>query len=344
MDQNNILPAKFILANIYEYSFANPRNFNYIGIGSGPRHTKVEQFNQDVDQIIPKFLIDTISNPSKKDMTIRIVHIDNAFGRCIPFLHEYFASKSNSIGINFQFDDSEEMLIWRTDDHRIEIIFVITDIYHGNDEKFLTVNNYVDDTWFLEKMIETTLNNKNKIIMQEFSGQSFERTRPMLYNNYVNTDKKNLFLDNVLMDDSCHCGMNIAKYTPITKSNGNFYNFFAYSYEEMKNFIGTDEKINDILKNYFLTYYKNTLSKHHINYARKISGSTLMYNCLDYNESNTADEIMTILIRKLDDNIKTLDTLGFVTPDIFSKTREMFANYKTEDIHKWRITMGKMFD
>jgi hypothetical protein len=344
MDQNETVPAKFLLANIYEYSVAYPRDFNYIGIGSGPRFTKVSQFGPDVDQILPKFLIDTIRDPSKNEMTIRIVHIDNSFGRCIPFLHEYFAEKSNSIGLNFQFDDSEEMLIWRTEDHRIEIIFVSTNIYHGNNEKFLTVNNLVDDTWFLEKMIETTLHNKKKIIMQEFSGQTFERTKPLIYNNYVNTDKKDLFLDTVLMDDSCHCGMNIAQFNPLTKSNGNFYNFFAYSRDEMKSLIGTDPKINRILKDYFLKDYSNILNKHHINYTKKTKGESLMYSFPDYNESNTADEIMTILIRKLDDIIKILDAIGVVTPSIFSKTREMFANYKSEDVHKWRIAMGKMFN
>ena len=262
----------------------------------------------------------------------------------IPVLHEYFAWKSKLMGINFHFDDSEEMTIWRSEDHRIEIMFVLTYMYHGNDQKFLTVNNYTDDTWFLEKMVETTLHNKNKIVIMEFSGNSLERTRKIIYNNFMKSDKKNLFLDNVLMYDECHCGMGIDTYSPLLKQDGSFYQFPLYEYDDMTSLIGTDSRITNILKNYFLSDYKTTLSKHHINYTRKFNGDVLMYNFPEYSENSSPDEIMSVLITNLKKRIQIMDLLQFVTPSIMDLLNEFFTNYKSYDVHKWRITMNKMFD
>jgi hypothetical protein len=349
MAQNDILPAKFLLAPIYEYSVANPRDYNYVAIGSGPQnepihYADITKFTPAQDQILPKFLIDEIQNPEKKDRTFRIVHIEKRFIDFIPFLHEYFAWKSKLMKINFQYDDSEEMTIWRSEDHRIEIMFVCTYMYHGNDHQFLSVNNYTDDTWFLEKMVETTLHNNNKIVIMEFSGNTLERTRKILYNNYMMSPKKQMFLDNVLMYDECHCGMGIDTYSPLLKSNGSFYQFPLYNYNEMKALIGTDYRINDILKNYFLSDYKTTLSKHHINYTRKVTGADLMYNFPEYNQSSSADEIMSVLIGKLSETIQIMETLGFVNDAIKNNIYELFNNYKSYDLHKWRITMNRMFD
>jgi hypothetical protein len=349
MNQNDILPAKFLLAPIYEYSVANPRDYNYIAIGSTPSmdanyYEDITKFTPSNDQILPKFLIDEIQNPEKKDRTFRIVHIDKRFAEFIPFLHAYFASKSKLMGMTFQYDDSEEMTIWRSEDHRIEIMFVCTYIYHGNDQQFLTVNSYTDDTWFLEKMVETTIHNKNKIVIMEFSGYPLDKTRMKIYNNYMNTENKNLFLANVLMNDEIHCGMGIDTYSPLLKHDGTYYQFPLYNYNDMKALIGTDDRINDILKNYFLSDYKNNLSKHHINYTRKFSGANLMYIFTEYNENSSPDEIMSILIIKLKETIQILDTFSFVTPSIMDQLNEFFTNYKSYDVHKWRIAMNKMFD
>jgi len=348
MAQNDILPAKFLLAPIYEYSVANPREYNFVGIGSGPtmnpqEYTDIRKFTSTQDQILPKFLIDEIQNPEKKDRTFRIVHIDRRFAEYIPFLHKYFAWKSKLMKISFEYDDSEEMHIWRSEDFRIEIMFVFTYMYHGKDLHSLTVNNFTDDTWFLDKMVDTTLHNKNKIVIMEFSGNTLEKTRRIIYNNTI-SEKKKMFLDNVLMYDECHCGINIVNYSPLLKPDGSFYQFPLYDYNEMTALIGTDSRITDILKNYFLSDYKTTLSKHHINYTRKLNSATLMYNFEEYNEYSSPDEIMSFLIANLKKKIQIMDLLQFVTPSIMEQFNDLFTNYKSYDVHKWRITMNKMFD
>jgi len=338
------LPAKFHLANIYEYSVANPREYNYIAIGSSPRTTILHQFTPKIDQLLPQFLVDDIINPSKRERTFRIVHIDATTEKDLPFLHEYFNLKSKMMGINFVYDDSEEMHVWRSDDFRIEIMFLFVYIYHGMDIQYQTVNSRVDDTWFLEKMVETTLKNKNKLIIQEFSGHSLEKTRKIIYANYKqNIDQRKLFLNNILMHDECHCGLAIDTYRPQVKPDGSFYQFPLYSTDEMKALIGTDDNINEILKNYFVRNFKMNLSNHHINYTRKTTGANLMYNVDEYNETITADEIMNILIKILSSDLECLDRLGFLTDSIKENITELFTNYKNYDLHKWRIAVGKIF-
>jgi len=344
MDQMSGLPAKFLLAPVYEYSVANPREFNYVAIGSGPRYNDLAKFTPDIDQILPKFLIDDIMNPLKKDTTFRIVHIDGRFNEFIPFLHAYFDLKSKQMGINLVFNDSEEMNVWRSDDHRIEIIFLPVNMYHGRDERIHYINNYTDDTWFLEKMVETTLQNKNKIIIQEFSGQSISNTRRIIYDKYLMSGQKDLFCNSVLMDDECHCGMGIDTFSPMLKPDGSFYHFPLYNYNEMRSLVGTDPQINDILKTYFLRNYRDALSLHHVNYTRKLTNAPLMFNTPEYNEQVDPDEIMHVLITKLGDCIQIFNTLGFVTTDIKNKIDDMFSKYREYKPHEWRIAMGKMFD
>jgi hypothetical protein len=338
------LPAKFVLSNIYEYSVANPREYNYIAIGSAPRTNKIDLFTPKIDQLLPQFLVGDIIDPKKKDRTFRIIHIDGATEKDLPFLHEYFNLKSKMMKINFVYDDSEEMHIWRSDDFRIEIIFLFVNIYHGMDIQYQTVNSRIDDTWFLEKMVETTLKNKNKLIIQEFSGHTLEKTRKIIFEKYkYDIDKRKFFLNNVLMHDECHCGLAIDTYRPQVKPDGSFYQFPLYSSDEMKALIGTDDNINKILKDYFVNNFKMNLSKHHINYTRKITGANLMYHVDEYNETTTADEIMNTLIKILIIDLECLNKLGFLTDSIKEQTNELFSNYKNYDLHKWRIAAGKIF-
>jgi hypothetical protein len=345
MTENNDLPSKYALANVYEFSQANPREYTYIAIGSNPRSKNLNEFTPKIDQLLPQFLVDEIKDKNKSERTFRIIHIDPYTINSIEFLHEYFKSRSAIIGLEFEYDDSAEMLIWRTVDHRIEIIFLFVSIYHGNDIQMLTVNNLVDDTWFLEKMIETTLNNKYQLFIQEFSGHSIDNTRILTYNKYKNNHLlKNLYLDNIFMYDECHCGIDIDKFSPVLKQDGSFYNFKLYDYNEMKNLIGTNDKINIIIKDYFLKKYSDDLNKHHINYYRRLKNDTLMYLCDEYDQLTPPDLIMKILLEKLDESIHILERIINISDEIKNRKIELFQNYNNFDPHKWRIEVGKLLN
>jgi hypothetical protein len=343
MTENNNLPSKFAFANVYEFSLANPREYTYIAIGSSPRTIILNDFTSKIDQLLPQFLVDEIKDKNKSDRTFRIIHIDPYTIVSIKFLHEYFKSRSSVIGLDFEFDETAEMLIWRTTDHRVEIIFLFVTIFHGNDLQMLTVNNLVDDTWFLEKMIEITLNNKHQLFIQEFSGNPIDNTQKLTFNKYKdNYSLRNLYLNNIFMHDECHCGFNIEKFSPVLKPDGSFYNFKLYDYDEMTNLIGTNDKINIIIKDYFLNKYSGDLNKHHINYYRRLKGENLLYSCDKYDHSTPPDIIMKILLDELEKSINILERIITISDEIKKRKIELFQNYIIFDPHKWRIEVGKL--
>ena len=333
MAEINKLPTTFILENVYEYSSANPRDLTHIAIGSSPRYADVTKFIPEIDQLLPQFMMKEIETTTK---TIRIIHIDEYTERNLTFLHEYFASYAAK-NLHFKHDDSEGMNIWTTNDQRIEIIFLFIQINHG-----LRVHHdqdAQDDSWFLKKMIETTLDNKNQLIVQEYTGHELSDMFKILYRE---NGRKELFKTNILFDitygNDCSCMTNMTKHFPRYKSDGTFYNFLLYNYEEMLEFVGIDDKINDILKVYFLKKYNHNLDYYHVNYRRKMIGNTNMYNFPEY-DSLSADEIMKMLIEKLKPSITIFELLGFIDHGKSIEINDLFNDYKKYDMYEWRKFM-----
>jgi hypothetical protein len=298
-DEPNYELNEFLLESVFDYSSKNPRDFTYIGIGSAPARIPVDTqdlsiFTPELDQLMPAFVLKEIATTSK---TIRIIHIDSWTERFLPFLHIYFASFAQK-GINFRHQNSEEMNIWTSYDNRIEVIFLFINIRHRRDY-------YGDpiDIWFLEKMIEVTLQNKKQLILMEYSGIDPIDVAKFLFNK---SNQKDMFLKNILFDVSygtapCYCAIDMTKHFPMYKPDGTFYNFQLYNNQEMIDLIGTDDKINNILKIHFLKEYKFILDYHHQNYRRKFKGDTLAYQFPEYNESTSPDEIMKIIIDKINE-------------------------------------------
>lgn len=337
MASNDKLPTTIILENVHEFSSVNPRDLTHIAIGSSPRCADMTKFTPEIDQLLPQFIMKEIETTTK---TIRIIHIDEFTERSLPFLHEYFASFKVK-GLNFRHDDSEGMNIWTTDDQRIEIIFLFINIFHG-----VNMNQGADqqnDTWFLERMIKSILDNKNQLIVQEYTGHELTGFFKMLYGA---NDRKELFKNNILFDitygNDCSCMTNMTKHFPRYKPNGTFYNFLLYNYEEMLEFVGIDDKINDILKIYFLKKYNHNLDYYHVNYRRKIIGNSSMYNFPNY-DSLTAEEIMNLLIKELKPSIIIFELLGFINNAKSIEINDLFNDYKKYDMYDWRTSMMNIF-
>jgi hypothetical protein len=337
MATNDNLPTTFILENVHEYSSVNPRDLTHIAIGSSPRYGDMTKFIPEIDQLLPQFMLKEIKTTTK---TIRIIHIDEFTERSLPFLHEYFASFSAK-NLNFTHDNSEGMNIWTTDDQRIEIIFLFIQLNHG-----LRVHSNPDaqnDSWFIEKMIETTLDNKNQLIVQEYTGHELTDLFKMLYRA---NGRKELFKNNILFDvtygNDCSCMTNMTIHFPRYKPDGTFYNFLLYNDKEMHEFVGIDDKINDILKVYFLKKYNHDLDFYHVNYRRKMIGTSSMYNFPNY-DSLSADEIMKMLIEKLKPSITIFELLGFIDHGKSVEINDLFNDYKNYDMYEWRTSMMNIF-
>jgi len=326
-----------VLQTVYIHSSLNPKDLTHIAIGSCPRHAEVAKFTPEMDQLMPTFIMKEIESTSK---SIRIIHIDMLTLPHLTFLHEYFASFAPK-GIRFRHNISNEMNIWTSDDNRIEVIFLFINIRHRRDY-------YGDptDIWFLENMIELTLNKKSQFILMEYSGIDPIDVAKCLFNK---SNHKSLFLNHILFDITygtthCYCAVDMTQYFPMYKSDGNFYNFLLYNNQEMLDLIGTDDKINNILKIYFQKEYKFILDYHHQNYRRKVSGDTLAYQFPEYNESTPPDQIMQIIIDKLNQVIIIFDIFGLSNDDKNNRIKDLFTNYRTVDKYKWWTQMSHMFD
>jgi hypothetical protein len=138
------------------------------------------------------------------------------------FLHEYFNSK------NFNYDNSMEgnnMHIWRSSDHKIEVIINCYNFHY---------NSYKP---FLYDLVEMTLKNPNKnskMFLQDFTGHDSSNIFKELYNESVDMDK---FKKRVLFDISYgdnHCDLDLLKYEPIYDQNNNIINILLMDIDELR--------------------------------------------------------------------------------------------------------------
>jgi hypothetical protein len=327
MNESELEITNLVLENVLEYSTLNPRDLTHVAIGSCPRYQNLKEFTPEIDQLIPQFMVKEIQSTNK---TIRIIHIDSFTERYLSFLHEYFKGKSTTMKINFKHNDSEGINIWTSDDHRIEIIFLFVFINHTNNR---------NEKSFLEKMIDSVLNNNNKLIVQEYTGYELANLFKMLYQN---NSQKDLFKNNILFDvtygEDCHCMTNMTKFFPKYKSNGTFYNFLLYNFIEMRELIGIDQEIDNIIKVYFLKEYYNNIEQDHLNYRRVILNINHYYT-----QYESADDIMNNLIDKIKFIISIFELLKLVTDDKKEKINDLLMNYKSYDVYKWREHMLQMF-
>ena len=135
------------------------KDYTYIGIGSAPRTTVLENFVSEIDQIIPGFMMDIINNTLK---TIRIINIDPQFAHCMEFLHEYFASKN----LNLCFNDSSGLNIWTSSDNRIEIIIV---------------GDSVDSLRKLLGITNLSINTNTQLVVQQYTGATLTEIFKQVY-------------------------------------------------------------------------------------------------------------------------------------------------------------------
>ena len=225
-----------VLQTAYIHSSLNPKDLTHIAIGSCPRHAELAKFTPEMNQLFPAFISNEIESTSK---SIRIIHIDMLTKPHLPFLHEYFASFAPK-GINFRHNISNGQNIWTSDDNRIEVIFLFINIRHRRDY-------YGDpiDIWFLEKMIEVTLQNKKQLILMEYSGIDPIDVAKFLFNK---SNQKDLFLKHILFDVSfgtahCYCAIDMTKHFPMYKPDGTFYNFQPKEDSTNKGLIGLPQRV-----------------------------------------------------------------------------------------------------
>lgn len=303
------------------------KDYTYIGIGSAPRTTILENFIPEIDQIIPVFMMDIIDNTKK---SIRIINIDPQFAHCIEFLHEYFASKN----LNLYFDDSSGLNSWTSDDNRIEIIIVGDSL--DNNRKLLGITNMA-------------INTNTQLVVQRYTGEPLTEIFKQVYKELSDRSEtnRNYIRDRVLFDitygEDCNCSTDMTKYKPICDMYGNFHNVMLYTPDEL--LIQRDNpKIYTFAKNHYIREYRKIIGDLQPEYRRKIQNIPLhgYKNMYDKNIV-TPDEIMKILQDEVENILIIFGVLNMINEEIQMKLSDLFINYALIDMYKWYTTAVNLF-
>jgi hypothetical protein len=323
-----------IMNELIQYCKLNPRNLTHIGIGTAPRTNKLDDFISRIDQIMPVFVdLDLFQ-------TVRIIHFDSRFNDYIDFLHEYFDSKD----IPFKYDDSEGMHIWRSHDNTIEVIINSFNFYHSNHNYMNFPDNY---DWFLEKLIKYSLDNNNKMIVQEYTGGDTSHIFKILYDKSTN---KSNFKKHILFDVSYgnnHCDIDMNKYKPIYTKDGDFINIMLMNINELRDNIDYHPMIREHVEKYYIGLYREIINTIPVDFRRKMlteagrNPVSLMSYKNMYTIESSYEQIIEVLKQELIPIIQILKEIKFMTSEKEDLIKELLSNYKNytldskPDIYKW---------
>lgn len=304
---------------LLDFISKNPRDFTYFAVGSGPRESKLNNFNAQLDQIFPTFLRDYISY---SDSTIRVVHYDPVFEQedRIIFLKTYFDSLKN-IGFDFKYDSSEYLPTWKTSDYKIEV-FVIGEVF-----------DIINETPVIESMIQHHLKTNTKLVFQEYYGLSNGSTSLIqMHKQFYNSTSPKLkerYLHNILFDityGEAHCMTNMEVEKPMLDNYGNFINLCLLSSEEKEKLIGVNEKFDNIYKKLIIKNYINLIDHDQLQYRRSI---------INKESPEISASIMTNFHLKMKPIVNTLKKFNILNVDDEEQINQLFINYKEIDMYNW---------
>jgi len=332
-----------IYNKILKHYHLNARDYNYVAIGSAP-HLELSKLDDRWDQMIPKFLVNVINST---DLTIRIILIDPEFKR--KNMSQYFDSNRWNLDIPLEFEqvpqnfifhediNFENLQVWRTTDHRIEV-FVLSDIFNHTNRW----NDKTDD-WFFEAITDSTIGHRNKLIVQEYTGYELDDLRRHLFS--ISTNKE-LFKKHVLIDmtysNDCHCGTDLTKFEPFYDASFDFINLNLLNDEDYIKLFGMNPKLDEIVKNYFVKKFKKIINDNHSNYRLAVKGEPFR-NSSYYPSTATPSQIMGFIQSELAKIILILEQLHLITPDKIKEIQSVIANYATIDMYVWSSKMTSMF-
>jgi hypothetical protein len=328
IDENR-LPNEFVLNELENYIRANPRN-TYFGIGSAPHNEELISREIKWDQIMPVFLLDELQ---RNNDPWRIIHFDPHYEKKIGFLKVYFKR------FNLTYDNSEGYHMWRSEDHRIEVLIFDRYFHHQNPHQT------EDDDWFLQKLNESILVSNTKLIVQEYTGHDLRDICMNLFRLSSNPEKfKKKILYDVTHGEDCHCGTDLTKYKPFYDKDGNFINIALFNETDLLNVYGTRAEINDIVKKHFIKKLKLIVNNDHVNYRRSllnIGGN--LFRTHRYDDDSTPDQIMKSLQDQIMEIISIFKMLKLMTPNKERVLEIIMKRYREIDPYKWQSHFNLIF-
>jgi hypothetical protein len=297
---------------IVNYIIRNPRDITYIGLGSSPRFSKLDEFTSKIDQILPVFMMDLIKNTTK---TIRVIHYDPMFEHTLEFLQLYFNSKNLELTY-----DCNEMHSWTSKDQQIEIIICCIEF------------NFSDNTFY--ELVNIFLYSNTKLILQSYTGFELLYIFQKLYHMSPMKEKfKNNILFDITYNQDCCCMTDMSKYKPFYNNRNNFMNILLLNEAEMFNLIGNNDEINKIIIDHFIAIYKNIINLQ-TDYRRIITNQPILFPNHGYTDKSKPGDIMNIIFDKLTPILSALKKLNIITPKKEKSLKYIYHNYAMMDMYK----------
>lgn len=282
----------------------------YVGIGSCPHASTLQELTDEWDQILPVFI---------RESKATIFHYDPAFEYNQEFMKLYFENKGFTMVEPFH---------WTTD--KLDVTLYPKRFEHP------------DDDHLLEEMAEEAIKTNTKLVVQEFTGGSLTE---LLKATFTKTSSKASFKRNVLFDitygTDCHCMTNMVKYKPLYDEKGDFINFLLYKETDIKNSIGLSPELNHLIKGYFVKQYLSVVNQQ-VDYRRRLKGDTVLFACEGYGDTSTPDEIMSYLKSKMLPLLDIFDSLGLMTSQKWGQVWNLFEMYRSYNLYDWNTTMAKI--
>ncbi len=297
-----------------------PFDMTYLGIGSCPHVGENQALEAKYDQLIPPCFHEMITKDKK---FFRLIHIDPCFDRYKTFLDSYFeAWKLIPMGFPGGFSWVGETM---------EVIVLPASIEH------------TDHFWFFESLIETILNTKGKLLIQEYTGHDMKELEMKLFDSTTNKEKfKRRILIDMTYGTDTGCCTDMTKAQPFYDYNGDFINLSFLNQKDAIRWAGISLKLDDILRKKYMTKFLLALNYIHVDYRRRLKGESNLYGSSEYNDASSPDEIMVVLQKKLREEFEVLLATHLVTQRQNATLEMLFRDYKEYDPYKWYDCVNKL--
>ncbi len=297
-------------------------DITYVGIGSCPHVGKGQTLEAKYDQLLPVCFHEALNRDKK---SFRIIHFDPAFDQYKPFLDDYFA-EWDLLPLEFPGGYS-----WMN--NQMEVIVMYRRIDHK------------EDFDFLKTLVNTILNSRGKLVIQEFTGYSLDPLNKRLYEACEQKEKykRRILLDMTFGTDS-GCCTDMTKAQPFYDYDGNFLNFHFLTETDARRWVGISLKVDHLLRKKYTETFLQTLNTYHVDYRRKLKGDSILYGSSEYTNDAGPEDIMASLQKSLRKSFEILLHVRGVQETSVLPLEELFRNYKSYDPYKWYDKVSKLID
>ena len=307
------------------------KQYTYVGIGSAI-NCLLEQLNERNDQIVPVF----IRNLLAEKKSVFSIHFDPFFR--LDVMKEYFKERHSMM----EFKDLGFAWLFSCIGHTVLIC------PKAFEHKQIDCDVGSDDL-FLMELIRHCIASNSKMILQEYTGFDTVCILKKVFAEFKDKwgFKKNiLFKENILFDISygadCGCQTDLTKYGPLTKRNGDFYNFLLYTEAELMSVIGKDPMMDTLIYGYFKKKWVQVLNDNHVNYRRRLKGDDCLFRSDVYHTNAMPSIIMEYLQNQLVQMMVIFHRLGSIDDAKEKEFNALLDGFAEWDVYKWYSAVNQI--